>query len=104
MICTAAFLILSSIIVVVAGIMIETGIIDIASCYSQIEDRISYIETEKEKGNYDLVLDQIVCNTKYPGCAGLKKLNTQDPTAWQNGQIEQYFGLKSVLGKETVNQ
>ena len=65
MICTAAFLILSSIIVVVAGIMIETGIIDIASCYSQIEDRISYIETEKEKGNYDLVLDQIACNTKY---------------------------------------
>ncbi|MEG2054283.1 MAG: DUF6056 family protein [Oscillospiraceae bacterium] len=81
------------------SISYTNALLDVCSAYSVSKSRSEYIQTEKAKGNYDLVVPVIKPKTSYNALKddGLTDVNID---AQKNTAFAKYYGLNSVKGKK----
>ena len=62
------------------------------------DSRISYIEEEKKKGNFNVELNTIKGYTKY-SCYDYNGDLDSDKNKWPNTAIARYYGLETISKK-----
>jgi hypothetical protein len=67
----------------------------------QYIEREEYIDKQKEEGNYDITVPEIVVEDEdeHIGIYGLKEIS-DDPDGWPNVGVSKYYGLHSITAYE----
>lgn len=75
------------------------GTYDIYSVYQQHSARETYIYSEKEKGNDDVIYVPIISSqTSYSCKYDLLDLQVDDTDVWPNSAIAKYYGIEKIYG------
>ena len=83
-------------LVIIFSSSVFFGAKNIGGVYLKWQDRIRYIEAEKEKGNFDIeVKAPIPATNRHTACFRLDDI-TNDTNFWRNADIAAYFGLNSI--------
>ncbi len=73
------------------------GVNDIYNTGSQMKSNVEYILACKEEGILDIKVPMFNVHTKYSATDDLFYLSTDDPNAWTNKSMAEYFEINSIV-------
>ena len=90
------------IFVICTAVCLVLGFVDNLATFIQLENNEARIEEALERGDTTVELKIPVVFTKYNCLMGIRYLDDENPRAWPNCSVAEYYGFDTVVGKRQI--